>query len=182
MTRTYTTQYRPENTAKVDVMYGDAVIAHAVDAGRADQIIASHRETMAARQATRDAYAAAGLQIIRDASDMPRATRFRHMRRVAVIDATGQILAHYASIDELPAIETETTDETDETDETAETTEQTATRGTITAAQVERIMDLIDTGAHEEGGHYSGPTTRAGVEAMSREDAATYIDSLTDQY
>ena len=89
---------------------------------------------------------------------------------VAVIDATGQILAHYASIDELPAIETETT-------ETTETTKQTATR-----AQVERIMDLIDTGAHEEGGHYSGPTARAGVEAMSREDAATYIDGLTDQY
>ena len=179
MTRTYTTQYRPENTAKVDVMYGPTVIAHAVDAGRADQIIASHRETMAARQATRDAYAAAGLQIIRDASDMPRAARYRHMRRVAVVDATGQILAHYASIDELPAIETETTNETTET---TETTEQTATRGTATRAQVERIMDLINAGAHEEGGYYSGPTTRAGVEAMSREDAATYIDSLTDQY
>lgn len=55
-------------------------------------------------------------------------------------------------------------------------------RGTITNTQIDQIMDLIHEGRHHEGGFYVGPTTRTGVEAMSREDAETYLASLEGEY
>ena len=51
-----------------------------------------------------------------------------------------------------------------------------------TPRQVEYIMALIDRGAHEEGGFYSGPTTREKVAMMDRKSASLYIDSLKGSY
>ena len=51
-----------------------------------------------------------------------------------------------------------------------------------TPRQVEYIMTLIARGAHEEGGFYSGPTTREKVAMMDRKSASLYIDSLKGNY
>lgn len=51
-----------------------------------------------------------------------------------------------------------------------------------TPRQVEYIMALIDRGAHEEGGFYSGPTTSEKVAMMDRKSASLYIDSLKGSY
>lgn len=51
-----------------------------------------------------------------------------------------------------------------------------------TSAQVSFIMDLLRQGAADEGGFFNGPRTLEGVRAMSRRDAASYIDSLTGEY
>lgn len=51
-----------------------------------------------------------------------------------------------------------------------------------TPKQVDYILRLIADGAHEEGGYFSGPTTRREIAAMTRRDASTYIDSLTGNY
>ena len=51
-----------------------------------------------------------------------------------------------------------------------------------TPRQVEYIMALIARGAHEEGGFYSGPTTREKVAMMDRKSASLYIDSLKGNY
>lgn len=48
--------------------------------------------------------------------------------------------------------------------------------------QVSYIMSLIHRGAHHEGGFFSGPTTLAGVQSLTRSEASTYIDSLTGRY
>lgn len=53
-------------------------------------------------------------------------------------------------------------------------------RGTITDKQVTYILSLL--GNRDEGGFYNGPTTLAGIQAMSRQDASLYIDSLSGNY
>ncbi|WP_068802051.1 hypothetical protein [Corynebacterium phoceense] len=69
---------------------------------------------------------------------------------------------------------------------TAKAPTKTATAPTAvnlaTPRQVEYIMALIDRGAHEEGGFYSGPTTREKVAMMDRKSASLYIDSLKGNY
>ena len=51
-----------------------------------------------------------------------------------------------------------------------------------TPAQVSYIMSLIHRGAHQEGGFMVGPTTPAGVAALSKGVASLYITSLTGRY
>lgn len=51
-----------------------------------------------------------------------------------------------------------------------------------TDRQVSYILDLIHQGRHEEGGFITGPTTREGVEQMTKVAASTYINSLTGNY
>lgn len=51
-----------------------------------------------------------------------------------------------------------------------------------TPAQVSYIMSLIHRGAHQEGGFMFGPTTPAGVAALSKGVASLYITSLTGRY
>lgn len=51
-----------------------------------------------------------------------------------------------------------------------------------TARQVAFIMRLIARGAHHEGGFYIGPTTREGVEQMTKGAASAYITSLLGEY
>lgn len=191
MSNGYSTQVHRDESDYVTVLLDGRTISPRVHESRVDQFIADHAATIERRKATVAAYEAAGMKIIRDCSDMPRAARFRHMNRVAVLDTNGEIVAHYASLDEVPALEAPEADaagddqgnDGDDTEAQAETTEAPATvRGTITDTQIETIMDLIHDGAHEEGGFYSGPTTRAGVEAMTREDASTYITSLKGDY
>ena len=64
----------------------------------------------------------------------------------------------------------------------AETTTAPTAGNLATPRQVEYIMALIDRGAHEEGGFYSGPTTREKVAMMDRKSASLYIDSLKGNY
>ncbi|MGN8718585.1 hypothetical protein ACTQ43_12865 [Segatella copri] len=180
---TYTISYRRENSALVDIILnGRTTIASGIPAADADEKIARHTELVASRKAVREAWEARGIIIVRDASDMPRAARMRHMNRVALYrTADEQLLDHYASIDEVPMPEP-TTETVETADATVETVEVEAVRGTITDTQIATILDLVAAGAHEEGGFYAGPTTEAGVRAMSRDDAATYITSLTGRY
>ncbi|MBF9011270.1 hypothetical protein [Corynebacterium phoceense] len=65
---------------------------------------------------------------------------------------------------------------------TAETTTAPTAGNLATPRQVEYIMTLIARGAHEEGGFYSGPTTREKVAMMDRKSASLYIDSLKGNY
>ncbi|MFI2577687.1 hypothetical protein ACH5AJ_36440 [Streptomyces rochei] len=53
-----------------------------------------------------------------------------------------------------------------------------------TTRQVNHIMTLLDRRARsgDGGGFMTGPTTRAGVEGLTAEEASTYIDSLTETY
>jgi len=51
-----------------------------------------------------------------------------------------------------------------------------------TPRQVDYILSLIARGAHEEGGYYDGPTTRTGIQQMTKASASAYIDSLTSRY
>ncbi|MGO5328690.1 hypothetical protein ACTQ0G_13125 [Oscillospiraceae bacterium LCP21S3_A1] len=180
---TYTITHRAENSALIDIILnGRTTIASGIPAADADEKIARHTELVASRKAVREAWEARGIIIVRDASDMPRAARMRHMNRVALYrTADEQLLDHYGSIDEVPMPEP-TTETVETADATVETVEVEAVRGTITDTQIATILDLIADGAHEEGGFYSGPTTEAGVRAMSRDDAATYITSLTGRY
>lgn len=55
---------------------------------------------------------------------------------------------------------------------------------TATPKQVDYIMTLLARRARDGqgGGYFTGPTTREGVAGMTRRDASTYIDSLTDRY
>ena len=50
--------------------------------------------------------------------------------------------------------------------------------------QVDYIMSLLARRQRDGAttGFMSGPTTRQGVEALSRREASTYIDSLTERY
>ena len=64
----------------------------------------------------------------------------------------------------------------------AETTTAPTAGNLATPRQVEYIMTLIARGAHEEGGFYSGPTTREKVAMMDRKSASLYIDSLKGNY
>lgn len=49
-----------------------------------------------------------------------------------------------------------------------------------TARQVEYILSLL--ARHGGGGFYTGPRDRAGIAALTRQQASLYIDSLTDNY
>ena len=183
MTEAYKITRRSEDSSLVDVaLPSGTVILPRIPATEAAERIAAYEAKIDGRKAKIAAYEAAGMRIVRDASDMPRAARFRHMNRVAVVQGE-QIIAHYASIDDVPAIEAPA--EVVAAAEVATPAVTTATpvvRGTITEAQATTILRLISRGAHEEGGFFAGPTDAAGVYAMSREDASLYIDSLTDRY
>ena len=183
MTEAYKITRRSEDSSLVDVaLPSGTVILPRIPATEAAERIAAYEAKIDGRKAKIAAYEAAGMRIVRDASDMPRAARFRHMNRVAVVQGE-QIIAHYASIDDVPAIEAPA--EVVAAAEVATPAVTTATpvaRGTITEAQATYILRLISRGAHEEGGFFAGPTDAAGVYAMSREDASLYIDSLTDRY
>lgn len=187
MTEAYKITRRSEDSSLVDVaLPSGTVILPRVPATEAAERIAAYEAKIDGRKAKIAAYEAAGMRIVRDASDMPRAARFRHMNRVAVVQGE-QIIAHYASIDDVPAIEApaEVVAAAEVATPVAAPAVTTATpvaRGTITEAQATYILRLISRGAHEEGGFFAGPTDAAGVYAMSREDASLYIDSLTDRY
>lgn len=131
-------------------------------------------------------YEAAGYRIVKDFSGFTRAQRMRGAHRIAVATADDTIVATYATLKDLPAIED--TDlapaaEAETVEEAAEVEAAEApVRGTITDSQAREILTLIDYGAHTEGGFMSGPTDEAGVLALSREDAALYLDSLNGTY
>jgi excisionase family DNA binding protein len=60
-----------------------------------------------------------------------------------------------------------------------------ADRGPLaTPRQVDYIMQLLHarTRSGDAGGFFSGPTTRDGVQELTRTQASTYIDSLTNNY
>ena len=109
MISTYTISYRPEDSALVDIELDGHIIATRIPASSADDTIAAHTEATARREAKIAAYASAGMRIIRDASDMPRAARLRHRNRVAIITADGEILAHYANLEAVPELDEATT-------------------------------------------------------------------------
>ena len=155
--------------------------------GTADEAFAKAE----ARVALLEALAAAGQEVIvRRWPAKTRAEAYRMInRRVYVIVDTDGTETTYTSWDEIPvpapveavaveAVEVETVEV--ETVEVVET-EAPIVRGTATDAQVDLILDLLaeyGTGT----GWMAGPTTEAGVRAMDRSDASTYIDSLRGTY
>lgn len=54
--------------------------------------------------------------------------------------------------------------------------------GIASEAQIRYILRLIAQGRRDEGGFYNGPRDAAGIAALTRIEASTYIDSLTGQY
>ena len=151
--------------------------------GAADEAFAKAE----ARVALLEALAAAGQEVIvRRWPAKTRAEAYRMInRRVYVIVDTDGTETTYTSWDEIPvpapveAVAVEAV-EAVEAIEVVET-ESPIVRGTATDAQVDLIMDLLaeyGTGT----GWMAGPTTEAGVRAMDRSDASTYIDSLRGTY
>jgi pyruvate/2-oxoglutarate dehydrogenase complex dihydrolipoamide acyltransferase (E2) component len=59
---------------------------------------------------------------------------------------------------------------------------ETSSEQLATPRQVDYIMSLIAQGRHEEGGFHNGPTTREGVEQMTKQAASVYITSLKSDY
>lgn len=70
--------------------------------------------------------------------------------------------------------------------ETAErkATRERATQGLATDRQISYILDLLARRRRngDGGGFMIGPTDRAGIAAMTRQDASAYINSLTEDY
>lgn len=130
----------------------------------------------AARNAKVAAYAAAGLQI---RADIPtRASRYRRHTGIIVVDADGQTVAAYASIDEVPEIEAPAAEVAEA--EPATITEPAPVRGSITDDQIATIWTLVS-GDRHLGGWFAGPDTLDGIRAMSARDAADYIRSMTEE-
>ncbi|GGV58674.1 hypothetical protein GCM10010245_91820 [Streptomyces spectabilis] len=64
-------------------------------------------------------------------------------------------------------------------------TELQRTKGTLaTPRQADYILQLLALRERlgEEGGFMTGPTTRAGIEELSKAGASAYIDSLKGSY
>ena len=127
-------------------------------------------------------YEAAGMQVVRGTMDRT-AARYRKMRHILVIDAAGEPVAEYDSIDDVPALEapaTETAEVETAEVEQAEVVEATRVRGTITDAQADAMLNLIADDAHM-GLHLDVPTDPTTIYALSREDAARYIAAMTEE-
>ncbi|NNG20480.1 hypothetical protein HJ590_13075 [Naumannella sp. ID2617S] len=122
-----------------------------------------------------------GDRLQKSSEGLSKAQLMRGARRWIILDADGQHVATYDSIDEVPMPE-QPAEAADQPAEEPEVAEVPAVRGTITEAQAETILDLIADGAHQEGGYYAGPTTRSGVYALSYEDASHYLTSLRGNY
>ena len=122
-------------------------------------------------------YEASGMKVVRGTMDRS-AARYRKMRHILVIDAAGEPVAEYDSIDDVPALEAPAA-ETAEVEQ-AETIEATPVRGTITDAQADAMLNLIADDAHM-GLHLDVPTDPTTIYALSREDAARYIAAMTEE-
>ena len=123
-------------------------------------------------------YEAAGMQIVRGTMDRG-AARYRKARHVLVLDASGEPVAEYDSIDDVPALTVETEDVEAEA-EAVEVAGVAPVRGSITDAQADRMLDLIAADAHM-GLHVDVPTAPAAIYALSREDAARHIAAMVSE-
>ena len=118
------------------------------------------------------------MQIVRGTMDRG-AARYRKARHVLVLDAAGEPVAEYDSIDDVPALTVETEGVEAEV-ETVEVAEVAPVRGSITDAQADRMLDLIADDAHM-GLHVDVPTAPVAIYALSREDAAHYIAAMVSE-
>ncbi|MDO5067471.1 MAG: hypothetical protein Q4D96_09355 [Propionibacteriaceae bacterium] len=149
----------------------------------AEEALAKKEAIRAKKKALHMAYQAVGLEL--GVLKIPN----RRLRRMVfsgyVAMKNGVEVARWSTLDDVPTDPTllDIPDDVEQP-EPAPVVEQAPApvRGTITDSQVDQIMALIWEGRHEEGGFYVGPTTREGVEAMSREDADLYLTSLQGEY
>lgn len=156
-----------------------ATYATEADAEAAIQQMQTRAATIADLRA---GYEANGLRLVRSGHGLPKAARMRGVTRWLVVRGEDEIVAIYDRLEDVPAVETPAERVAIAPPTPAEPVETVTARGTITDTQAATILDLIADGAHEEGGYYAGPTTRAGVLALSREDATHYITSLRGEY
>lgn len=171
---------------------GFQVLGYGNTREEAEAIIAADQARRDARKAEIEArkagYEAQGLTLVLSTHGMTRAERMARKARWNVLDGEA-VVASYDRFEDVPAAEpvaveaeAEAVEVVEQAAPAAPTAVEAPVRGTATDAQVARIMHLIADGAHEEGGFYAGPTTRAEIEGMSCDEASLYIDSLTGNY
>lgn len=128
-----------------------------------------------ARKAKVEAY---GGRLVVTMEGLPKALAMRGRRRFIVLDADGNEVAEYASLDEVPELDEPAAEPTIEQGEAAQPVQPEAVeapvRGTITDTQAATLTRLLDDG--EGGGIFH--ITDAEIPTLSREDARLLIDSL----
>ena len=178
-------------STKSEIDYSTGALAYLVINADGDQVGRAYRTEVEAQAAAAEmsvaadrrlaviaTYEAAGMQIVRGTMDRG-AARYRKARHVLVLDAAGEPVAEYDSIDDVPALTVETEGVEAEA-ETVEVAEVAPVRGSITDAQADRMLDLIADDAHM-GLHVDVPTAPVAIYALSREDAAHYIAAMVSE-